>query len=204
MGKIRILYFLEDRAQEGFITALVKRVAQEESIDSNTLDHKIQSSRGGSRVIPEFKNFIKDTGKAGTPDIDFLVVSIDGNCKGYEERVKQLEKYIKGDHPFKERVVYAVPNPHIERWYLMDQRALKEGIGLDRAPSLPSYKCKKGYYKQVLNQALKDSNLNSLLGGPEYAEKIVDSIQNLKSLGRQDAGFEVFIEDLRRALRSKR
>ncbi len=203
MDKVRILYFLEDLAQEGFITALLKKVAHEESIATDTLVHDIRSARGGSRIINEFRNFIKDTSKVGATEIDFLVVAIDGNCKGYNERVKELDKYIKSNHPFNGRVVYAVPDPHIERWYLMDQRAFRSGIGLDRAPSLPPYKCKRDYYKQVINQALKESNVNSLLGGAEYAERIVDSIENLESLGRQNAGFQSFLENLRRMFRSQ-
>jgi hypothetical protein len=204
VDKIRILYFLEDLAQEGFITSLVKRVAVEESIATDTLVHDIRSSRGGSRVIQEFKEFIRDTSKVGSSDIDFLVVAIDGNCRGYNNRVRDLDKYIKSNHPLEGRVVYAVPDPHIERWYLMDQRALKAGIGLDIVPNLPPYKCKRDHYKQVINQALKQSNVNSLLGGAEYAERIVDNIANLESLGQQNAGFHSFLENLRSMFRSQK
>ena len=201
--KIRILYFLEDIAQEGFITSLVKRVASEESIVPNSIDHDIRSARGGSKVLTEFKNFIKDTKRIGTTDINLLVVAIDGNCKGHRDRIIQLEKYVKSNHPLKGSIVYAVPDPHIERWYLMDQRALKDGVGLDRAPNMPPNKCERAYYKQVLNQALKESDVSSLLGGAEYAERIVSSIVDIKSLYDQNAGFQVFVEDLRRMLRSK-
>lgn len=203
MDRIKVLYFLEDRAQEGFIRKFVQRIAVEESIPLDCLNHDIQSSRGGSsKVINEFKKFLKDTRRVGSSDIDFVVVAIDGNCKGHRDRVDQLEKHIKGDHPFKGRVVYAVPDPHIERWYLMDQRALKEGVGLDRAPSMPPYKCERAYYKQVLNQALRESNVSSLLSGAEYAERIIDKITDVESLYDQNAGFRVFVEDLRRMLRN--
>jgi len=206
VDKIRILYFLEDRAQEGFITALVKRVASELAIASDILVHDIRSARHGSKAITEFRTFIKDTKhkKGEVIHGDFLVVSIDGNCKGCEQRVKQLGKYIKEDHPFKERVVYAVPDPHIERWYLMDQKALKKGIGIEKAPDVPTYKCKKDYYKKILYQALKESNVNSLLGGSEYAEGIVANIDNLGLLAKQNAGFKTFIEDLKKMLKSNK
>lgn len=203
MAKIRILYFLEDRAQEGFIKALVERIAKEESICSDKLSHNVRSARGGSRIISEFKNFIRDSKEPPGTELDFLVVAIDGNCKGYQDRVKQLEKYIKSNHPFKNRVVYAVPDPYIERWYIMDQKALKEGIGLHRAPDFPAHKCKKDHYKQLLNKALKESDVNSLLSGAEYAEKIVENIEDLDSLGRQNAGFQTFVENLKRMLRER-
>jgi hypothetical protein len=198
VDKIRILYFLEDRAQEGFITALVERIAKEESISSKRLTHEIRSGRGGSMVINEFRKFLKDYSEVGTTDADFLVVAIDGNCMGHNERLDQLDSNIEPGHKFKDKVVYAIPNPHIERWYIMDQRALKEGVGLKKAPDLPTYKCEKGYYKQVLSKALKDSNVTSLLGGAEYAEKIVENIENLDSLGKQDSSFQTFVADLRR------
>jgi hypothetical protein len=130
-------------------------------------------------------------------------VAIDGNCKGHSDRIEQLERYIKISHPFKGRVVYAVPDPHVERCYLMDQRALKEGVGLQRAPSMPRYKCERAHYKQVLNQALRESDVSSLLSGAEYAERIVNNIADVESLYGQDAGFRVFVEDLRRMFRSK-
>ncbi|MFQ6033195.1 MAG: DUF4276 family protein [Candidatus Zixiibacteriota bacterium] len=202
MDKIRIIYFLEDRAHEGFIKALVERIAKEESIDEHSLIHDIRAARGGSRIINQFKNFIRDTSDVGAIDIDFLVVARDGNCRGNRERVKELERCIRENHPLKERVIYAIPDPHIERWYLIDQRALKEGVGLDKAPDLPPYKCKKDHYKQVLKKALKESNVNSLLGGPEYAERIVDNIDNLESLSQQNAGFQAFVENLRSRFRS--
>jgi hypothetical protein len=85
----------------------------------------------------------------------------------------------------------------------MDQKALKEGAGLERAPSLPAYKCERAHYKQVLNQALRESNVSSLLSGAEYAERIVNKIIDMESLYGQNAGFQVFVEDLRRMLRSK-
>lgn len=200
--RMRILYFLEDRAQEGFIKALVERIAREESIATDTLFHDIRSGRGGSTIINEFRNFLRDSAMTGATDIDFLIVAIDGNCKRPSRRVRQLEKLIRPDHPFKSRVVYAVPDPHIERWYIMDQRAFKEGVGLDKAPDLPSYKCRKDYYKRLVIQALKESDVSSLVGGAEYAERIVDKIVDLESLGTLDAGFQTFVEDLRGTFRS--
>jgi len=201
---MRILYFLEDSAQEGFIKALVERIAREESIPVNSLIHDIRSARGSSRIIVEFKNFLRDTVRTEPPEeVDLLVVAIDGNCKGYRDRVKELERCIKPNHPFKNKVVYAVPDPHIERWYIMDQRAFRDGVGLDRVPDMPSYKCKRDHYKQLLNKSLKESNVLSLLGGAEYAERIVDNIANLESLGNQNAGFQTFVEDLTRIFRGR-
>jgi hypothetical protein len=197
----RILYFLEDRAQEGFIKALVNRIAHDIPISVNNFSHDIRSARGGSTVIPEFKRFMKDTMQISPSDVDLLVVAIDGNCKGHNERVRQLKGYVNPLHPLRSKIVYAVPDPHIERWYMMDQRAFKNGVGIDRAPDMPPYKCKKDYYKSKLRQALAESDVSSLLGGAEYAEDIVSNMESLDSLFNQNAGFQNFIEDLRNFFR---
>ena len=68
---------------------------------------------------------------------------------------------------------------------------------------MPPYKCKKDHYKKVLTQALRESNVSSLLGGVEYAEKIVDNIVDLDLLGRQNAGFHFFVQELKRVFRGK-
>ncbi|MFH1010847.1 MAG: hypothetical protein V1784_06410 [bacterium] len=198
MDKIHILYFLEDRAQEGFVQALVERIALGEGLDREDLVHDIRSAGGGSKVITDFEKFIRDYALA-VEDVDFLVVAIDGNCKGHTERIKDLEKHIGSDHALKNKVVYAVPDPHIERWYIMDQRAFKKGVGLAKGPEeQPKYKCKKDFYKQVVREALLNGGVSSLLGGVEYAERIVANIDNIDVLGKQDDGFSCFVNGLKK------
>lgn len=109
VDKIRILYFLEDRAQEGFVKALVKRIAKEESLSAAGLIHDVRSARGGSKIINEFKTFVKDF-KTGGPETDLLVVVVDGNCKGHQERKKQLGRYLKSVPHLQDIVVFAVPD----------------------------------------------------------------------------------------------
>ena len=135
---------------------------------------------------------------------DLFVVAIDGNCKGYNERLEQLRKLIKPADSFREQIVFAVPDPHIERWYLMDQRALKAATGLEGTPEMPPYKCKKSHYKQALRDALSPPPLRSLLGGAEFAERIVQNMANLEALGNFNASFDKLIADLRASFRRYR
>jgi hypothetical protein len=197
MARIEILYFLEDIAQEGIIKSLVTRVSHDASISENTLHHNTRSARGGSRVLLEFEDFMKDTRQASPTDIDLLIVAIDGNCKGYPQKLREIRQRIDESHPFGDKIIFAIPDPHIERWYLMDQRAFKEGVGVARAPEIPTYKCDKDYYKKLLHQTLADSDIKSLLGGTEYAESIVQNMLSLDSLTKIDVGFDHFIADLR-------
>jgi len=202
VGKIRILYFLEDRAQEGFIKAMIERIAEEESVPVEKLIHDVRSARHGSRVFNEFKNFLKDIAKSTFSEAVLLVVAIDGNCKGHNDRIKQLEKMIKSDHPLRNKIIFAVPDPHIERWYMMDQKAFKMGVGLKKSPDMAAYKCKKNYYKQLLHQTFKESNINSLLGGSEYGERIVNQIDEMEKFSKVDAGCQSFMQSAKHFFRN--
>jgi len=203
VDKFHVLYFLEDRAHEGFIKALVERVAAEEGVSADRLIHDVRSARHGSQVLNQYRKFLRALLKTVTIQADAVIVALDGNCKGYNDRKKELDKHLKTDHPLQEKVVYAIPDPHIERWYIMDQQAFRDGTGITNPPALPSYKCKKDYYKQILTQALVDSNIHSLLGGAEYAEKIVGHIKNLETFASKDASAQFFIRDLKTLLRQK-
>jgi hypothetical protein len=197
---VKVLYFLEDRAQEGFIRALVNRIVQDLPIPVESLQHDIRSARGGSTVIPEFEKFMKDSTRFSPSTISLLVVAIDGNCKGYNNRIKQLKKCMSETHPLVDKIAFAIPDPHIERWYIMDQRAFKNGVGVDSAPKMPPYKCDKEYYKNLLRNALINCGVSSLFGGSEYAENIVRSIVSIETLLRQDNSFKNFVEDVKRIL----
>lgn len=203
MAKLRILYFLEDRAQEHFITAMVERIAKQESTAKLNIVHEIRSARLGSRAIKEFKALIRDISKREVSEYDLLIVAIDGNCEGHLNRVKKIEKIAKPDWSLKNKIIYAVPDPHIERWYMMDQKAFKEGIGAKKAPDLAPYKCKKDYYKQLLRQSLKESKIISLLGGAEYGERIVNQIDDMEKYSRMDPGCQAFVEGLRNFFSSR-
>lgn len=189
--------------QEGFIKALVNRIAQDLSIPADSLTHDVRSARGGSTVILEFKRFMRDTAQNGWTEADLLIVAIDGNCKGHSTRIRQLQKYVSQNHPLSNKVIYAVPDPHIERWYMMDQRAFKNGVGVDRAPATPSYKCKRAYYKHLLRCALAEASVGSLLGGAEYATDIVANMTSLDWLATQNAGFQTFLDGVRAFFRPR-
>ncbi len=200
-ARVRILYFLEDRAQEGLVKALVERVAKEESIVPYMLTHDVRSASHGCRVVSEFESFIRDMKEMSPADVDLLIVAIDGNCHGYRDRTKDLKRGIPTGHPLFGKIVFAVPDPHIERWYIMDQRAFKLGVGIDRAPAMPAYKCERNHYKQLLHQTLAEADISSLFGGTEYAESIVSKISSLDALFIHNGGFEAFVRGLRDAFR---
>ena len=80
------------------------------------------SVRGGhGRAFQELSQFVRDVHKAGEAWPDLLVVALDANCQGYGQHRGEIETVI-GELSF--RVVLAVPDPHIERWLLLDSAAL--------------------------------------------------------------------------------
>jgi len=110
---MRIYYFLEDRAQETFVKSLVERVAREEGA---RVQHHVRAASYGSRAFKEFKNFARDLKRGRSlVEFDLLVVALDGNCKGYAKRARQIQKVVESSG-FEERLICCIPDPHIERW----------------------------------------------------------------------------------------
>ena len=200
--RIRVAYFLEDRAHESLLKAIVRRVAREEGLPEAELVHDVRSSRGG-QALARFAEFVRDYSQGADLPFDFLVVAVDANCSKYSHRVKQLRQLAeKAHYPAVDRIAFAVPDPHIERWYLLDPVALRRAIGGTRGPNVPAYKCEKAYYKSALRKILEDAGIDSLLGGVEYGEQIVQNINDWLPVVKRDTGFRHFLQDLRSCFRS--
>ena len=83
-------------------------------------------------------------------------------------------------------MVLAIPDPHIERWLLLDGAAFKAvfGTGCDA----PDLKCERNHYKRQLMDAIQSAGTTPRLGGIEYAEEIVQHM-NLDRVARLDRVF---------------
>ncbi len=199
MAEITVGYFLEDVGQEVFLQALVVRIAQDVGLDSKKLRHDARSTTGGKgRVITELRKFLRDVQSSRTTSFDILVIAIDGNCQGYLDKRKELQSIVERSG-YNDAVVYAIPDPHIERWYLEDAVALAQAIGADINPNTPRYKCDRGRYKNALREAFKQASILPPLGGIEYAADIVRAL-NFYAIGKADAGFKHFEAELRHCL----
>jgi len=211
-ANIRVVCFFEDVAQERLIGTLIDRVAEEIGIRRQRLQREVRVAEPGFRVHEQLKTFAKQgTHELSGPDV-VLVVAIDCNCMGRATRQKQLEKSMgvkrrngrKGKPPdgivAGHHIVFCLPDPHIERWYIADQHAFNEAIGPRTAPQMPAYKCEQDYYKSILREALTKADSRPLLGGAEYGELIAQKI-NLQWLSGADAAFKSFYDELRGALK---
>ena len=96
-----------------------------------------------------------------------VVVGVtDANCQGFHERVRRIDP----QNP-PAPVVLAVPDPHVERWLLLDGAAFKAVFG--QGCDAPDRKCSRNRYKELLIAAIREAGCTTCLGGIEYAEDIV-------------------------------
>lgn len=203
MDKIKVGYFLEDRGHEIILKAFVARVAKEKGLKRGDWLDDVRASTGG-KSIEAYKVFLRDISRLNKPvPFDILIIASDGNCSGYQEKKQKLLKYAEKTHfPQLDILIFAIPDPHIERWYLNDPKGFNQAIGSGVLPVLPPYKCEKGRYKKVMRDAVASSDIKAQFGGYEYGEKIVGSMDLYRAL-KNDASLKHFIDDLKDAFTRK-
>jgi hypothetical protein len=197
VAKYKIIFFLEDTAQKAFISAMVERLIRDEGKDAQDFDLLVLYARGGGS-IRAYKDFLKQASKRRYLDADLLVVGSDGNCNGFVKRKQQLQDASKGI-PYPE-VISAVPDPHIERWYLLDGQALARAAGVPVQAVSPTVKCNKNHYKNLLNKTITDQGVVPPLGGAEYGVIVAKSM-DLYNAGTVDHSLRDFVEQIRSWIR---
>lgn len=184
----RIVLFVEDYGHETFINTLVKRLACENGIEVKIENRNVRGGYG--KVITEYQSYLRDLRREMDRLPDLLIAATDANCKGYLERRREIEETNK---EFKNFTVYAIPDPHIERWLLLDSAAFKSVLG--KGCDAPDQKCSKDRYKKLLLEAIQNAGVTPPLGGMEYAEDLVNTM-NLQRMEQADASFGKFLKDL--------
>ena len=96
-------------------------------------------------------------------------------------------------------MILAIPDPHIERWLLLDGAAFKTVFG--KGCDAPDQKCDRNRYKQRLIEAIHATGTIPILGGIEYAEDIIQQI-NINRVTQVDRSFRRFVEELRDTFQS--
>lgn len=199
MAKLRIGYFLEDIAHEKFITALVGRVAREVGLTPGVLEHVVYNASGGKgQTMTELRRFLRDMQRERIPPPPVLVVTIDGNCQGYTEKRNEIRQ-IAESYGYAGHLACAIPDPHIERWYMADPAGLQQAIEARVQPVLPAYKCERERYKQVLLEVFADAGIRPLLGGAEYGNDVVEAMR-LYAAQQADPALKHFVDHLKAAL----
>lgn len=189
--------FVEDRAHEEFLNPLLRRIAGEEGV---ALEARVRSARGGhARAIGEFKLYQRIAEKGSQELPDLVVVGIDGNCTTFAKKREEIRDAIAP--PFQGKVIAACPDPHVERWYLVDPDSFVGVVG--HRPSVGKAKCARDHYKGLLADAVRQAGQPPTLGGIEFAAELVRAM-DLYRAGKNDASLLAFLDDLRGKLRELR
>jgi hypothetical protein len=186
-----IMLFVEDFAHQQIIDALVQRFGRDHGIEMHLSWRSAR--RGHGRVMQEFEEFLRDLARQGhLPDM--IIVATDANCKGLNERMKELQL----PNP-PAPILFAVPDPHIERWLLLDGAAFKAVFG--RGCDAPDLKCSRDRYKKRLIDEIKAANIVPSLGAIEFADDIISHL-DIGRAARADSSFKRFVDGLNKALQS--
>lgn len=186
-----VALFVEDYAHQQIIDALVQRMADEYNLEVR-LDWR-SAVRGHGMVVRELTAFLHNLIDQGGPRPHLVVVATDANCKGLNARRKEIER-LEAPAP----MVLAVPDPHIERWLLLDGAAFRSVFG--KGCDAPDRKCDRNRYKHRLTDAIRATGITPNLGGIEFAHDIVAKI-DIARASRADRSFKRFVDDLRDAFR---
>ena len=190
-----VALFVEDDAHRQIIGPLVERIAEDQHV-AIRLDWRT-AVRGHGRVVQELRDYLRDlerTGDAAFPHL--IIVATDANCAGLTQRAQQLRPHTQDASA---PVVLAIPDPHVERWLLLDGAAFKTAVG--HGCSAPDQKCDRNRYKQRLIEAIRDAGVTPILGGLEYAEDIVREM-DIDRAAQADKSFGRFVDRLRAAFRA--
>lgn len=187
-----IVLFGEDFAHRQVINALVRRLAVESGVDVR-LEWR-NATRGYGQVVREFNTYLRALGRRGGPAPDLIVVATDANCKGLNERIREF-----GEPEAPAPLIHAIPDPHIERWLLLDGAAFKAVFG--RGCDAPDRKCDRDRYKQRLVEAIFSAGVTPNLGGMEFAEDIVQ-LMDISRAEQADDSFRRFVANLRTTFRA--
>ena len=186
-----IALFVEDFAHRQVVGSLIRRLAEQRGVEVRLEWHS--AVRGYGRVVKEFRRFLRDLARQEASLPDLIVLATDANCMGRNERLKGFQRL-----PVHLKIVFAIPDPHIERWLLLDGAAFRNVLG--RGCDAPDQKCDRGRYKRFLRKAINQAGVVPSLGGLEFAEDIVSQM-NLKRAARIDRSFKSFINGLDAELR---
>ena len=188
-----IALFVEDHAHQQFLSALLSRLADEYGFQFR-LDWR-NVRRGHGAVVNELKQYWRDLHQDRTSPPDLVVVATDANCKGFKERLKELRSVAE---KFPTPIAYAVPDPHIERWILLDSAAFKAVFGC--GCNAPDQKCERDRYKNMLIETILGTGITPSLGGIEFAADIVQEMDLVRA-GQNDHSLGFLLKALRTEFR---
>ena len=186
--------FVEDQAHEEFLNAILQRFSLEYNV---AIKKKSISARGGrGKVVSKLKQYQNDLQRYKETLPDLIIVGTDSNCKGVREREKEINRNITVSQ---ELVISMVPEPHIERWLLIDPESFNTVFG--KGCPTPDQKCERDRYKDMFLQAITEVGVTPILGGIEHITDLVNGM-NLQRVKDSDKSIRRFLNSLQRRFRN--
>ncbi len=203
---IHLLYYLEDRAHWSLISSLVKRITEELGIERKVVEDVRSPNparlRERNAIKERFRDLVGDIRK-GLIRFDIFIVVVDGNREGVQKRRDDFTRILRGKTGGEEalsKLVFAIPDPHIEKWYMMDRDAFRTATGADAPAQHLISNALKLDYKLMLKKAFIDSGIHAIGGGVEYAEDIITAISDINKFKDLEQSCSSFVTDLREKL----
>ena len=122
-----------------------------------------------------------------------IVITTDADCKGVNERRREFEQ-VNSPAP----IALATPDPHVERWLLLDGAAFRQVFG--RGCDAPDLRCDRDLYKQRLAAAILAAGITPTLGGIEFAADLIRNMDIDRAAGA-DASLNRFVSEIRATFR---
>lgn len=134
MAEVNLGICYENSIDLNIVQALITRVLTEISVTPNFInDYPARS--GILKSTPTSAAFIFDDDKA---DVGIFITDRDRSKREGFSRRAQVEDKLNGANPaYLLRSVIGVPDPHIEKWLLLDDNCLKRIFVLDHTKPIP-------------------------------------------------------------------
>ena len=189
-----ISLFVEDQAHQDFLTILTQRFAEAYNIKINIKSYSVRGGHG--RVIKELRQYQRNLQRNRENLPDLIIVGTDGNCKKPPAREREINLVISND--FAHLVISAIPDPHIERWLLLDSAAFRKVFG--KGCPTPDQKCERDRYKRLLLNAIYEAGIDPSSADFEYMADLVREM-NLQRMEQTDSSIGRLLEALQRRFR---
>lgn len=186
--------FVEDQAHEVFLVAILQRFSLEYNVGVKTKSINARGGRG--KVISELKQYQNDLQRNKGILPDLIIVGTDSNCKGFREREKEINRNITDLQEF---VISMIPEPHIERWLLIDPESFNTVFG--KGCPTPDQKCERDRYKVMFLEAITEVGVTPILGGIEHITDLVKEM-DLQRVKDSDKSIRRFLNSLQRRFRN--
>ena len=189
-----ISLFVEDQVHELFILTLTQRLADRHHVKINLTFYNVRGGRG--KVMRALKKYQQDL-QSNREDLpDLIIVGTDSNCKGLSERETEISQVTSdlGD-----LIITMIPEPHIERWLLLDSEAFKTVFG--KGCPVPDQKCERDRYKNMLLNAIYQATMTPPIDSIERVAELVYAM-NFQRMERSDRSVRRFLTALQRRFRT--